>query len=416
MTVLLYTIFIRLYRAGIGIAALFNPKAKLWTAGRKNILSRLQADFAGNAAKVIWMHCASLGEFEQGRTVLEALKQKYQDHKILLTFFSPSGFEVRKNYPAADWVYYLPLDTRYNAATFIKTVRPALAIFVKYEYWYHFLKNLNREKIPVLLISAIFRADAIFFKPQGAFHRKMLHFFNHIFVQNAESKERLRAIIGENKITVAGDTRFDRVTQIAAGFEPIPLIESFIAPGKFVIVAGSTWVDDEYNLSYFNKLDNNDSILIIAPHEIDPAHIKRVKGLFPGSVLFSELKGTSYLKSTILIIDNIGMLSRLYYYATITYIGGGFNPSGIHNTLEAAVFSKPVLFGPNYQKFLEAIELIKKEGAISYYDDKELFIEIEKLKTQPGLLNRYSTNAGTFVKERTGATGIICNYIQLNFR
>ncbi|MBO9619716.1 MAG: 3-deoxy-D-manno-octulosonic acid transferase [Niabella sp.] len=416
MTVLLYTIFIRLYRAGIGIASLFNPKAKLWIEGRKDILSRLQADFAGNQAKVIWMHCASLGEFEQGRTVLEDLKKNWPDHKILLTFFSPSGFEVRKNYPAADWVYYLPLDTRYNAAAFIKTVQPAFAIFVKYEYWYYFLKTLNREKIPVLLISAIFRADSIFFKPQGAFHRKMLHFFNHIFVQNAESRDRLKSIISEEKITIAGDTRFDRVAQIAAGFDPIPLIESFIGDEKFVLVAGSTWPEDEYNLAYFNKSDNSKSILIIAPHEIDAGHIKKVQALFPGSVLFSELKNAPHLKSMVLIIDNIGMLSKLYHYAAVTYIGGGFNTSGIHNTLEAAVFSKPVIFGPSYQKFYEAIELIKNEGAFSYNSDNELFEIIEKLKYQRELLHRYSRNAGTFVQKHTGATAIICRYIQLNFR
>lgn len=398
------------------MAALFNPKAKLWISGRKNILRRLQEDFAGNQAKVIWIHCASLGEFEQGRTVLEDLKKSHADHKILLTFFSPSGFEVRKNYAAADWVYYLPLDTSHNAAAFIKTVRPAFVIFVKYEYWYYFLKKLSQDKIPVILISAIFTADSVFFKWQGFFHRRMLHFFNHIFVQNAESKARLQTIISENIITVAGDTRFDRVMQIAAGFEPIPLIESFTDNGEFVIVAGSTWPDDEYKLSSVNILKNNNSILIIAPHEVDPAHIKKLSSLFPGSVLFSELKASPQLKSAVLIIDNIGMLSKLYHYAAVTYIGGGFNASGIHNTLEAAVFSKPVVFGPNYQKFSEATGLIKNKGAIRYSTDKELFKIIEKFKSQPDLLQYYSTNAGEFVAARTGATTIICNYIQLNFR
>lgn len=416
MSRLFYLLFLYSYRVAIFIASFFNKKARLWISGRKHLLQRLKQALNGNTAPVIWVHCASLGEFEQGRTILETLKKEYPDFRVLLTFFSPSGYEIRKNYAHADWVFYLPLDTPYNARQFVQTVKPSLAIFVKYEYWYHLLHALKKAGTPTLLISALFRENAIFFKPYGGFHRKMLRCFTHIFVQNAESKNRLASIIPAEQITVAGDTRFDRVVQIASEFAPIPAIEDFTHQKPFVIVAGSTWPDDEKHLASYIKFNSLNNLLIIAPHEITDSHINEISTLFPDAVRFSRLKNAPQSKGNVLVIDNIGMLSRLYHYADITYIGGGFNKSGIHNTLEAAVFSKPVIFGPNYEKFAEAKALIKNGGAISYTNENQLIEAIEKLKNDPLLRQESGQSAGGFVAGNTGATQIISGYIRENLR
>nr|WP_262903632.1 glycosyltransferase N-terminal domain-containing protein [Niabella beijingensis] len=403
-----------MYQAGILIASLFNKKARQWISGRKGLQARLETAFAGNTAPVIWVHCASLGEFEQGRPVVEILKKEYPSHRILLTFFSPSGYEIRKNYEGADWIFYLPLDTRRNAVAFVATVRPSLVVFVKYEYWYHFLHTLKEQKIPALLISAIFREHSLFFKPHGGFHRSMLQCFSHIFVQDAESRIRLQTIYPSKDITVAGDTRFDRVVQIAAGFRPLPVIESFVADQPFVIVAGSTWPEDEQHLSEYMNSISNKTALIIAPHEINASHINEILRLFPGAVLYSALNNDPGLKSNILIIDNIGMLSRLYYYAAVAYIGGGFNSSGIHNTLEAAVFSKPVVFGPNFQKFAEAVNLVKIKGGFSYSTSNQLETILYDLESDRDLRHQSGMEAGELVTQNKGATQIIFNYIREN--
>lgn len=374
---------------------------------------------SGNSQPVIWMHCASLGEFEQGRPVLEKLKEAYPGHKILLTFFSPSGYEIRKNYPGADWIFYLPLDTKSNVKRFLEIVNPGLVIFVKYEYWYNYLSQLHKRQVPVILVSAIFRENAVFFKWYGSLHRKMLHFFSHLFVQNEESRLRLQSMLPAHAVTLAGDTRFDRVATIANAFEPIPVIEKFTA-GKKVLVAGSTWPDDEKNLKKLIKSVNNIS-LIIAPHEINESHLQFLKSIFPDAVLYSELSKESASHqnlpiSNILIIDNIGMLSKLYNYSIISYIGGGFNKSGIHNTLEAAVYGRPVIFGPNYGKFAEAVELIKKRGACSYNTDIELIEIFKKIISSENILQEYSFNAGAFVAESTGATNKILSWLkQISF-
>lgn len=409
---LLYNLSINLYNAAIHAAMPFNSKAKLWAQGRNGIFEKLEAAFKNNASKVIWMHCASLGEFEQGRPVLEALKKQYPHYKILLTFFSPSGYEVRKNYTGANWVFYLPADTPQNAQRFITITKPALAIFVKYEYWYNFLSTLNKRKIPTLLISALFKKDSIFFKFYGILQRRMIHFFDSIFVQDVESKTLLSNITDATKIEVAGDTRFDRVKEIAEAFTPIPEIEKFLY-GRKAIVAGSTWPDDEKHLKNALEHTTENIALIIAPHEVNNSHIELINRLFSNSILFSELKilcaNNSYIpQKTVLIIDNIGMLSRLYHYATLTYIGGGFNKAGIHNTLEAAVYGKPVIFGPNYKKFGEAIKLIEKGGGLSYNEDNQLI----------KIINSYINNreagakAGEFVANNTGATERIMERIR----
>lgn len=415
---LIYNFFLRLFSAGIYIASFFNEKAKLWADGRKNIFEKLELAI-GDSKKVIWMHCASLGEFEQGRPVLEKLGETYPDKKILLTFFSPSGYEIRKNYSGANWIFYLPLDTKKNVARFIKIVHPELAIFVKYEYWYNYLKTLHEEQITCILISALFTESKIFFQWYGGLHRKMINWFSHIFVQNEESKNLLSKIIDTKKITVAGDTRFDRVFQIANDFKSIEAIEKFVL-NKKIIVAGSTWPDDEKNLkSILNSIDDK-IFLIIAPHEINPEHIEFLKSLFPLHILYSDLeiliKNNQLLPQdkNVLIINNIGMLSRLYHYSTISYIGGGFNKSGIHNTLEAAVYGKPVIFGPNYEKFSEAIQLVKNKGGYSYKNNNELFTIIGRLLNNMEQLKESGNAARNYVKENTGATQKIIDWIKRN--
>jgi len=412
VSLIFYNIFLAVYKLAVSMVAPFNKKAQLWKAGRQSIFEKLE-NAIDKKSSVLWMHCASLGEFEQGRPVLDKIREDFPEHKILLTFFSPSGYEIRKNYKGVDWVFYLPLDSKFNAQRFIEIANPRVAIFVKYEYWYYYLHALQKNKIPVILISAIFRKDAVFFKWYGGLHRRMLACFSHIFVQNEESFQRIKDIIKPDRITLAGDTRFDRVVAIADAFEPVSGIDLFIQ-NKKVMVAGSTWPDDENHLRQLFESDKLDMRLIIAPHEINETHLKFLKELFPGSVFYSQLsKEKSFeVKHNVLIIDNIGMLSRLYYYATICYIGGGFNKSGIHNTLEAAVYGKPVIFGPNYQKFGEAIELIHCQGGISYISQNDLNNSVLGLINNKISLDKSSTTARNFVRGHTGASSKIMKWLR----
>jgi 3-deoxy-D-manno-octulosonic-acid transferase len=405
-----YNIFLLLYRSGIRIASLWNSKAKLWLIGRKNIFERQNAELSTQNAKLIWFHCSSLGEFEQGRPVIEKLKLKFPDHKILLTFFSPSGYEIRKDYKGADWVYYLPIDSKTNAKRFFDITNPSLVVFVKYDYWYYYLTECKKRNIPLLMVSAIFRAEQAFFKWYGSLQRRMLSCFTHFFVQD-ENSASLLELINIKNVTVAGDTRFDRVVEIAEKFEPINLVEKFCVDSN-VFVAGSTWPNDEKIIKESIAEIPNLKI-IIAPHEIHKEHIEKLKSIFPNSVLYSQLNSQNVPPNNVLIIDNIGMLSRLYHYATIAYIGGGFN-KGIHNTLEAAVYGKPVLFGPNYKKFREAIGLIASGGGITISSAMELSTTVKKLiedKTELELRNRQSAD---FVKGNKGATEKIIHYIAEN--
>lgn len=420
MGLFFYNIFLILFKAGVRIAALFNAKAKKWVRGRNGIWQTLESEVGNQESKVIWIHCASLGEFEQGRPVIEKLRAQTSGHKILLTFFSPSGFEIRKNYPGADWVFYLPMDGLRNAKRFLKIINPSLVIFVKYEFWYYYLKCIKQNNIPLLLISALFRENSVFFKWYGGLQRKMLSFFDHLFVQNKTSKNLLDNIGLTDDSSICGDTRFDRVIEIAEDFTAIPAIEKFIGDSK-TIVAGSTWPEDEEVLQITLKAINDPSLnLIVAPHEINKEHIAQVQKLFPGSLLYSQLiadnqdpaSGIQHPAShNILIIDNIGMLSRLYNYATITYIGGGFG-KGIHNTLEAAVYGKPVLFGPAYHKFNEAIDLVKNGGAISIDNAEDCISAIQKLIRDDSAYKKSSEKSKDYVYTNKGATEKIMKYIQ----
>ena len=353
--------------------------------------------------KRIWFHCSSLGEFEQGRPVMEKLKAVHPEIKIVLTFFSPSGYEVRKNYSGADYIFYLPADTSGNAKAFIELVHPWKVIFTKYEYWYHYFNRLKKENIPLFMISAIFRKDDRFFKWYGGFFRNMLKCVTHFFVQE-EKSQKLLTKIGFTNVTVTGDTRFDRVVQAASQPKEIPVAKSF-SQGRKVLVAGSSWIDDEKILAEVYNGCGGKLKLIVAPHEISASRIKEVLEIFSGAKteLFSESTEVSAAKADVLIIDNIGMLSSLYRYGSMAYVGGGFG-KGIHNTLEAAVFGVPVFFGPNYEKFNEAKELIACGGGYSLSNASALLVTVKTFLENENERIRHGKAAGEYVRSNAGAT------------
>ncbi|RAJ87367.1 3-deoxy-D-manno-octulosonic-acid transferase [Chitinophaga dinghuensis] len=408
----IYNLFIRLYRAGVGIAASTgNKKAGLWLKGRQDWITRLQAQHLTNTP-VVWVHAASLGEFEQGRPVLEAIRANYPGHKILLTFFSPSGYEVRKNYPGADYICYLPLDTKANARKFLDLTRPELAIFIKYEFWLHFLTELHTRKIPTLLVSGIFREKQIFFKGYGGLFRKLLAGFTHLFVQNKASLDLLQQIDMQNA-SISGDTRFDRVAALLEEHQQLPLIAQF-AEGKPLLVAGSTWPEDEQILAEWYKTNQDSPLkLVIAPHEIHDTHIQSILHLFPQAVRYSAVK-EQWQEANVLIIDNIGMLTTLYRYASIAYVGGGFGKDGIHNILEPAVYGMPVLIGPVYDKYFEAVELVAAGGAIVVNNAQELNAEVNLLLSDTTMWARKAAVSKDYVLSNKGATEKIMHYIQEN--
>jgi 3-deoxy-D-manno-octulosonic-acid transferase len=414
--VFFYNIFLFLYKTGIHIVSLFNPKARKWVRGRKDIFDKLAAAIPANE-KIIWVHCASLGEFEQGRPVMEQLRAANSGHKILLTFFSPSGYEVRKDYDGADWVFYLPLDGANAARRFLEIVHPSLVIFVKYEFWYYYLKKIKYRNIPLLLISALFRRDMSFFKWYGGIQRKILSRFDHLFVQNESSKQLIEEIGLGDICSVSGDTRFDRVSMIARQSQPIPLIEQFTGNSR-TLIAGSTWPEDEEVLQKtFTQISDPDFKLIIAPHEITGKHLEELSKLFPDAIRYSQLSTTiPNPLSRILIIDNIGMLSKLYHYGYFTYVGGGLKTNGVHNVLEAAVHNKIVFFGPYYEKYTEAVQLVQSGGGLSFTDIKKDGVMLAQLvnaliadKTE---YDYRSKAAGEFVRSNTGATQKIIQFIQ----
>ncbi len=399
----LYNFGIFIYSLVVRSVALFNPKAKLFIEGRKNIYEELEKQVDASR-KHIWFHFASLGEFEQGRPVLEMIKSHHSDKRIVITFFSPSGYEVRKNYPNANAVFYLPLDTAKNASRFIKAINPELAIFTKYEFWHHYYRVLNETNVPLFLISGIFRKKQIFFRPYGKFYRNILKNVSHFFVQNEESLQ-LLSTLHINSATIAGDTRFDRVYENSLHPDEIPLIRQFCNNQK-VFIAGSTWPPDEVLLKALIA-ENKDWKFIIAPHEINSAHIEQIEKLIPDALKFSVLKEQQVAKNQTLIIDNIGLLSSLYRYANVAYIGGGFGV-GIHNTLEAAAFGIPILFGPNYHKFQEAKDLLELGAAVSVQNQEELDKGFQKLKNNPAA----GKLAKDYVLRQKGATAAIFQEIE----
>lgn len=410
----LYNTGIYLYTLLIRIASLKNKKAAAWVNGRKGLIPLIESSLDKNK-NYTWFHFASLGEFEQGRPVLERLKSENPELPVVITFFSPSGYEIRKNYALADHVFYLPTDTSTNAREFIRILKPDRAIFTKYEYWYHYFDELHKHNIPLYIISGIFRKEHLFFKWYGSLHRKMLSKVSHFFVQDQNSSDLLNTI-GFKNVTVNGDTRFDRVEFNASNTPGIKIISDFTKNNK-VFIAGSTWPDDEKLIA---KLASSfpEWKFIIAPHEVNAGRISELTDLFQNSIRYSELYNMQSKNidnqdfssnNQVLIIDNIGLLSSVYQYGDIAYIGGGFGV-GIHNTLEAAAFGLPVIFGPNYQKFNEAVDLISAGAAFTIKNQEELQQCMEILQ-KDDKRDACGKSALNYVKTHTGATRAILNYI-----
>lgn len=402
-----YNLAIILYDIAVHPVAPFSRKPRKMMKGHWVVYELLRQQLEKDA-RYIWFHAASLGEFEQGRPLIEKIRAKYPDYRILLTFFSPSGYEVRKNYRGADIVCYLPFDKPRNVRKFLDLVNPCMAFFIKYEFWKNYLDELHKRRIPVYSVSSIFRRGQIFFKWYGGTYRNVLRNFDHIFVQNERSKRYL-AKIGINRVTVVGDTRFDRVLQIREEAKDLPLVELF-KNNTMTFVAGSSWQPDEdLFIEYFNQ--HPEVKLIIAPHVIDENHlVEIIRKLKRPYVRYTRADEKNVRKADCLIIDCFGLLSSIYRYGEIAYIGGGFGV-GIHNTLEAAVYGIPVIFGPKYQKFQEAVQLLEAKGGFSVKSYEELKALLDRMLEDESFLRETGTNAGTYVTGNAGATDKVLGMI-----
>lgn len=410
----MYSLIIHLYAFFIELISPFHKKARLMRLGQWKTNGILREKIDRNA-KYIWFHASSLGEFEQGRPLIEKIKAEHPEYKILLTFFSPSGYEVRKNYGGADVVCYLPFDTPYRVKKFLDLSKPVMAIFIKYEFWDNYLSELKRRNIPVYIVSAIFRKEQLFFKWYGGMYRKVLSYFTHIFVQDDASRE-LLSKYGVTNVSVFGDTRFDRVQDVYKNTKQVPMVDLFVnnnrSDNQLTMVAGSSWQqDEEVYLNYFN--DHPELKLIIAPHEIHKDHLMHIESMLKRpSIRLSEATEKDIKGKSCLIVDSFGLLSSIYRYGDLAYIGGGFG-AGIHNVLEAAVYGIPVIFGPKYQKFKEARDLLQVGGAFSITDEKTFESKMEELSTYRDLLDAAGAAAGDFVKSNIGATNRIIASIPL---
>lgn len=435
---ILYSIGISFFHFLIRVGAIFGKKAKKWVDGRKGLLEKIKNE-VDSSKKHSWFHFASLGEFEQGRSVLEEFKKRFPDKPIVVTFFSPSGYEIRRNYSLADHVFYLPADSRSNAKRFVALINPEMVFFTKYDYWLFYFRELKAKNIPLYMVSAIYRPDQVFFKWYGGLFRQMLSYISHFFVQNQESVRLLKGI-GFDNVSLSGDTRFDRVVKIAKNVRELPVI-SYFATGHRVMVAGSTWPQDLERLLALHQVFP-DWKLIIAPHEVNKESIDYTRKIFSSGILFSELSDYMHTeqlkrdqskqrevdmdlayhdtdteadmipehKSPILIIDNVGMLSSLYGYGDIAYIGGGFGV-GIHNTLEAAAYGMPVIFGPNYHKFQEAKDLIQAKAAYSISNERELILVMDELMDYKVRIEAGNRAVG-YVQQQAGATERIMGFVE----
>ncbi|MBW1657054.1 3-deoxy-D-manno-octulosonic acid transferase [Flavobacterium quisquiliarum] len=404
---MLFLYNLTLYVAGffLRIIALFSPKIKLFIEGRKNVFSILEEKIK-TEDKTIWFHSASLGEYEQGLPVIEKIKEKFPSHKIIVTFFSPSGYEVRKNNTVADATVYLPLDTKSNAKRFLKLVHPEFAFFIKYEFWLNYLKELEKSKTPTYLISGIFRDNQMFFKWYGGFYRNALKAFTYFFVQNESSKQKIEAI-GFNNVIVSGDTRFDRVAAILERDNSLDYVENF-KNNQQTIVIGSSWPKDEVLIAeYINQAPENVKF-IIAPHNIKADQISNLKSqLKKPTILFSEKENKDLSKYNVFIIDTIGILTKIYSYGTIAYIGGGFGNPGIHNILEPATFGIPIVIGPNYANFAEAVSLVELKGCTVISNTNELKAIFDKLLSDSSFFKEKSEICKSFIQSNKGATETI---------
>jgi 3-deoxy-D-manno-octulosonic-acid transferase len=407
---MIYNLIIYLYLLGVAIYSRFNEKVRKMWRGERDAFRILREKVDPNA-KYVWFHAASLGEFEQGRPLMEQLRKDHPEYKILLTFFSPSGYEVRKNYEGADIITYLPLDTITNARRFLRTVRPVMAFFIKYEFWYNYLHILKHRHIPVYSVSSIFRPEQVFFKWYGRQYGRVLNCFTHFYVQNEVSKE-LLAKIGIKNVDVVGDTRFDRVLQIKEAAKQLPLVEAFVKDAPLVFVAGSSWPpDEEIFIKYFSTHKNWK--LIIAPHVIGEDHLKQIEKLLEGRkvIRYTEATEANVQDAEVLIINCFGLLSSIYHYGNVAYVGGGFGV-GIHNLLEAAVWDVPVFFGPNNQKFQEA-QGLKTSGGFEINDYEEFASQMDKFASDAEYLKDQGRKAGHFVKGQSGATGKVLSAVSL---
>ncbi|MBF1449355.1 MAG: 3-deoxy-D-manno-octulosonic acid transferase [Prevotella oris] len=407
----MYNIVIYLYLIGVAVASLFNKKVKKMWAGERQAVKVLK-EKVDPEARYIWFHAASLGEFEQGRPLIEHLRETHPEYKILLTFFSPSGYEVRKNYEGADIICYLPLDTIRNARRFLRAVKPVMAFFIKYEFWYNYLHILQHRGVPTYSVSSIFRPDQIFFQWYGRQYGRVLKCFTHFFVQNLESKA-LLAKLGITDVDVVGDTRFDRVLQIKEASKQLPIVEQFTAHAQKVFVAGSSWLpDEEIFIKYFDI--HKDWKLIIAPHVISDEHLSQIFELLKGRrlVRYTEATEENVKDAEVLIIDCFGLLSSIYHYGTVSYVGGGFGV-GIHNVLEAAVWDIPVVFGPNNKHFQEAQGLMLVQGGFEISDYQSFRDLMMRFETDASFLQNAGENAGAFVKSRAGATAKVMENVSL---
>ena len=408
---MLFLYNLTIYIAGffLKIVALFSPKIKLFVEGRKNVFSILEEKIKAED-KTIWFHSASLGEYEQGLPVIEKIKEKHPSHKIVVTFFSPSGYEVRKNNTVADVTIYLPLDSKSNAKNFLKLVHPELAFFIKYEFWLNYLKELEKSKTPTYLISGIFRDNQMFFKWYGGFYRKALNAFTYFFVQNEKSKQKVESL-GFNNVIVSGDTRFDRVNAILERDNRLDFVENF-KNNQPTIVVGSSWPKDEILIAeYINQAPENVKF-IIAPHNIKPDQISDLLSKITNpTVLFSEKENKDLSDYSVFIIDTIGILTKIYSYGTIAYVGGGFGNPGIHNILEPATFGIPIVIGPNYSKFAEAVDLVKIGGCMPISTSAELKAIFDQLLNDKNFLEEKSAICKSFIQDHKGATETIIKLI-----
>lgn len=407
----IYNIIVLSIGVLLKIIAYFNKKINLFVNGRKEIFNKLSTSiFKGD--KVIWMHCASLGEFEQGRPLLEKLKFLFPNHKFVLTFFSPSGYEIRKNYDLPNVVCYLPIDSKANVQKFLSILNPELAIFVKYEFWPNFLRELKNRNIETLLVSGIFRKNQSFFKWYGGWMRKSLNAFSYFFVQDENSKKLLNSI-GKKNVIVSGDTRFDRVFEITQQNNTLDFIDEF-KNNQYTLVAGSTWKEDEELLvNYINNEASEGEKFIIAPHNINLNDIEELKkSISKKTILYSEKQNISLKNYQVFIIDTIGILTKIYSYANLAYVGGGYTKSGVHNVLEPATFGIPIIIGPNYNKFIEAIELVNYEALFVADNYQKLSVLLGEFYRETKKTELAGSNALNYVKSKTGATSKILNYLK----
>ena len=406
----MYSFVICIYLMVVKLVSLFNAKARLMVRGHAQVF-RMLRERIKPGERYLWFHAASLGEFEQGRPLMERIRREYPEYKILLTFFSPSGYEVRKNYAGADIICYLPFDTPRNVRRFLELAHPCMAFFIKYEFWQNYLKGLQRRDIPVYSVSSIFRRNQVFFRWSGGKYYKVLTRFTHLFVQNEVSKD-LLATLGIHNVTVVGDTRFDRVIEIFRQTKQLPLVEAFKGQCRRVMVAGSSWQPDEdIFIPYFNA--HPEMKLIIAPHVIGEDHLKEITGkLKRPYVRYTQTTEEEAAKADCLIVDCFGLLSSIYRYGEVAYVGGGFGV-GIHNVLEAAVYGVPVLFGPNNHRFQEARQLLDAGGGIEVTDEASFRTEMDKLLTDETYLSDCGHRAGTYVHGHAGASDKILGSIAL---